>query len=85
MFMDLEKIVPGGVRVVSVEPKQEKGAVEVKFVVGATNDDAELKFIKALEESGSFKNVQLVAVRRPTGGTNSDPIVCELTAEYART
>jgi type IV pilus assembly protein PilN len=60
MFMDLEKVLPGGVRVISIEPKQEKGRIEVKLLVGAVSDEAKLKLIKALEESGSFKHVQLI-------------------------
>src|ERR1700693_5307895 len=43
MFMDLEKVLPAGVRVISIEPKQEKGRIEVKFMIGATSDDAKLK------------------------------------------
>lgn len=85
MFMDLEKLLPAGVRVISIEPKQEKGRVEVKFTVGATSDDAELKFLKALEDSKSFTHVTLVAVHSPTPGTSGDQIVAELTAEYERT
>ncbi len=49
MFMDLEKILPAGVRVVSIEPKHEKGRVEVKLTVGAMSDEAKLKFLHALE------------------------------------
>jgi type IV pilus assembly protein PilN len=86
MFMDLERIVPAGVRVVSVEPKQEKGIIEVKFTIGAVNDEAKLKFLKALEESKSFSDIKLVAERKPAQqGGNTDQIVVELTAEYART
>lgn len=84
MFMDLERLVPGGVRVVSVEPKQEKGTIEVRFTIGAVNDEAKLKFLKALEESKSFSGVKLVAERKPAPGSNADQIVVELTAEYAR-
>src|ERR1700722_14868696 len=43
MFMDLEKILPPGVRVVSIQPKVEKGRVQVKLVIGAISDDAKLK------------------------------------------
>jgi type IV pilus assembly protein PilN len=84
MFMDLEKILPPGVRIVSIEPKQDQGHIEVKFTVGATSDDANLKFIKALEDSKSFSHVELVAVHTPTSGTGGDPVVAELTAEYSR-
>src|ERR1700687_1532708 len=36
MFMDLEKILPIGVRLVSIEPAHEKGRVQVKLQVGAS-------------------------------------------------
>src|SRR6266852_5477886 len=61
MFMDLEKILPAGVRVISIQPKHEKGRVEVKFIVGAVSDDAKLKFLNALEKSSSFTHVVLVS------------------------
>jgi type IV pilus assembly protein PilN len=85
MFMDLEKILPAGVRVVSIEPKQEKGRVEVKFVVGATSDESKLKFLKALEDSKTFTHIELIATTHPTSGTSGDQIVMELKAEYLRT
>ncbi len=82
MFMDLEKILPAGVRVVSIEPKQEKGRVEVKFTVGATSDETKLKFLKALEDSKTFSHVQLINQHAAT--TGGDQIVVELNAEYSR-
>jgi type IV pilus assembly protein PilN len=85
MFMDLEKVLPSGVRVISIEPKQEKGRIEVKFIIGATSDDAKLKFIKALEDSKTFRHIELTASQHPTSGTSGDAIVVELTAEYLRT
>jgi type IV pilus assembly protein PilN len=71
MFMDLEKILPPGVRVVSIEPSHEKGPVQVKLIVGATNDEAGLKFVHALEQSAAFTHVALVSMRSPnnTQGT----------------
>src|SRR5580704_2888324 len=85
MFMDLEKVLPAGVRVISIEPKQEKGRIEVKLVVGATSDEAKLKLIKALEDSKTFTHIELVASQHPTTGTSADQIVVELKAEYSRT
>src|SRR5579884_3919155 len=38
IFTDLEKVLPAGVRVVSIEPRMEHGVVEVKLVVGAGSD-----------------------------------------------
>ena len=84
MFMDLEKVLPAGVRVISIEPKQEKGRIEVKLIVGATSDDAKQRLIKALEDSGTFTHIELVAAQHPTLGTSTDQIVVELKAEYLR-
>jgi type IV pilus assembly protein PilN len=86
MFMDLEKILPAGVRVVSIQPKHEKGLVEVKLVLGATNDEAKLKFMNALEKSSSFTHVVLVneKISTPSAG-NADHVDFELTVVYSRT
>ena len=84
MFMDLERVLPPGVRVISIEPKQEKGRIEVKFVIGATSDDAKLRFLKALEDSKTFTHIELTNSTRPTAGPSGDQIVVELTAEYLR-
>lgn len=81
MFMDLERILPGGVRVVSIEPKQSKGHVEVKLTVGASSDDAKLKFLRALEESHQFSDIQLDTDMPAKNGTQR---VVALTAIYSR-
>jgi type IV pilus assembly protein PilN len=86
MFMDLEKILPAGVRVVSIQPKHEKGIVEIKLIVGAANDEAKLKFLHALEQSSSFSRVQMVSEKSvsPAPGV-TDKIDVELTAIYTKT
>jgi type IV pilus assembly protein PilN len=87
MFMDLEHILPGGVRVISIEPKQVGGHVEVKLTVGASSDETELKFLKALEDSKEFSEVQVLNVHSPnsTGNTSGDQKVVQLTTVYSRT
>jgi type IV pilus assembly protein PilN len=87
MFMDLERILPGGVRVISIEPKQVGGHVEVKLTVGAISDEAELKFEHALEDSKEFTEVQIKDVHTPnsTGNTSGDQKVVQLTTVYSRT
>jgi hypothetical protein len=73
------------VRVISIEPKQEKGHIEVKFIIGATSDDAKLRFLRALEDSKTFTHIELTTTTHPTSGPSGDQIVIELTAEYLRT
>jgi len=88
MFMDLERVLPGGVRVQSIEPKQEKGRVLVKLTVDTSNEEAKLKFLKALEESKVFTHVEEVKEQLPSGGgpgaVVGDQKTVELNAVYAR-
>jgi type IV pilus assembly protein PilN len=87
MFMDLEKILPTGVRLVSIEPAHEKGKVQVRLHVGAISDEAKLKFLRALESSPAFKEVREVDERvsdPQQGGGDLDRLQIQLTAVYAR-
>src|SRR5438552_17984918 len=86
MFMDLERTLPGGVRVISIAPTQAGGHVELKLTVGAANDDAELKFERALEQSKEFTEVQIQSVRSadPTASKSGDQKVVQLTTVYSR-
>jgi len=87
MFMDLERVLPGGVHVVSVEPKQSEGHVELKLTVGATSEEAKLKFIHALEESREFSEVRVENDHKPAASSNptGDVRVVQLTTWYSRT
>jgi type IV pilus assembly protein PilN len=87
MFMDLEKVLPNGVRLVSIEPAHEKGRVLVKLQVGAISDEAKLKFMRALESSPAFKDLREVNERTsdPQQGTGDvDRLQIQLTVVYAR-
>jgi len=87
MFMDLEKILPTGVRLVSIEPAHDKGQVLVKLQVGAINEEAKLKFLRALESSPAFKEVSverdLYAEPQESSG-DIDRVHIQLTAVYVR-
>lgn len=84
MFMDLEKILPIGVHVISIEPKQVNNQASVKLVLGAASDEAKIKFLQALEQSSAFSHLQLVGVHTPTGEAAGDTVVIELTVIYSR-
>jgi type IV pilus assembly protein PilN len=86
MFMDLEKILPAGVRVLSIEPAHEKGRVTVKLSIAASSDEAKLKFLHALESSPAFAHVQLTDDKTNTSGTaGTDRVEMQLTVVYLRT
>lgn len=82
VFMDLERQLPTGVRVVSIAPRMDNGRVEVKLVVGAADDAGKLKFLKALEASPEFTRVQVTGESRPRT-EEGDNVVLELVVWYA--
>jgi Tfp pilus assembly protein PilN len=84
MFMDLERTLPPGVRIVHIEPKLDKGVVTVHFVVGATNEDAKLKLLKSFENSSSFSHVELLS-EKVGNHPGDDSLTIEFVAEYPNT
>jgi type IV pilus assembly protein PilN len=87
MFMDLEKILPTGVRLLSIEPAHDKGRVLVTLHVGAISDDAKLKFLRALESSPAFKDVREkseILADPKAGSGDLDRVQVQLTVQYVR-
>lgn len=82
IFMDLERLLPEGVRVVSISPHMREGRVEVRLMVGATSDELKNKFIRTLEESKEFREVQLLGESRPERG-DTDRLLLNLVAWYS--
>jgi type IV pilus assembly protein PilN len=83
IFMDLERILPEGVRVVSIEPKLAGDMVQLKFIVGAATDEGKLKFLKTLEASPEFSRIQLLNESHPNRPDQTDRVLLELQAEYS--
>lgn len=85
MFMDLERVLPAGVHILSIEPKQAKGRVVVKLRVGAASEEAKLKFLRSFESSKEFTRVEVVKDAAPSSSQGGDVSVLELSALYSRT
>jgi len=81
--MDLERILPEGVRVVSIEPKLSGDSLQLTFLVGAMSDDSKLKFLKALEKSPEFSHIELLSESRPLKPEQSDRVMLSLQAQYS--
>lgn len=81
MFIDLERMLPPGVRIVHIQPKLDKGVVSVHFVVGAANQEAKLKLLKSFENSSSFANVKWLSEKAATQ-PGADPVTIEFEAEF---
>lgn len=84
MFMDLERVLPGGVHVVSIVPKLAGDHVEVRLAVATTSDEAKLKFLRAIETSKELTHVELLSEHTPTGNESGDQSILELNVWYSR-
>jgi Tfp pilus assembly protein PilN len=82
IFMDFESLLPEGARVTSISPHLVQGHVELTLKVGATSDEAGLKFLGALENSKSFSHVALKSETRPDRPADVDRVNYEMTAWY---
>ena len=86
MFADLERILPPGVRVVSISPQMDKqGRVRVMLVMSAVNDEQKMKFLRSIVASPVFSNVQVTQETRPqrisTGPAGA--VLLSLETQYA--
>jgi Tfp pilus assembly protein PilN len=85
MFTDLERMIPLGVRVVSISPRMTGGRVEVRLNIGAQTDEGKLQLIEALEKSTEFERIQVLSETRPTRPEENDRVLLELVAFYTAT
>jgi hypothetical protein len=87
IFMDLEKTIPPGARVISLTPRLVNGRAEVAMTVGVTSPESEIQFLQAMEKSPAFTGIAVNQVRPITvlqPGT-IDRIVLNLTVRYTNT
>jgi Tfp pilus assembly protein PilN len=85
IFMDLERSLPDGVRIVSIEPKLAEDHLELRLTIGARNDDSKLKFLRALEDSKEFSDIQVLGESRAARAGDADIVVMGLIARYSST
>lgn len=85
IFAALEETLPPGVRVVSISPQLVNGRAQLKLTVGAANDEQKIRFLKAMEKSPSFSNVQINSERDSTEPAALDRVVLELNVVYETT
>jgi Tfp pilus assembly protein PilN len=85
IFMDLERNLPDGVRVVSIEPRLADDHLELKLTIGAKTDEGKLRFLRALEDSRSFSDVEVLGETRAGGRSGDDQVLMALNARYSVT
>ena len=86
MFADLEKILPPGVRVVSISPQMDKeGRVKITLAVSAENDDQKMKFLRSIVSSPVFSDVRPTQESRSQQAStgSAGAVLLSLEAHYA--
>ena len=83
IFMDLERNLPEGVRVVSIEPRLAADHLELRLTIGALDDAGKLRFLKALEESHQFSEIEVLGEARNSRAGDTDQVVLSLVAHYS--
>jgi Tfp pilus assembly protein PilN len=83
IFTDLEKVLPAGVRVVSIAPQMRKGEVDVKLAVGAMSTASANAFLKALQSSPAFSQLRVRDETRTQGNDQQDQLLIQLEAVYS--
>jgi hypothetical protein len=83
IFMDFERSLPPGVRVISIEPRLVDDYVQLRLTVGAASDDGKLQFLRTLETSKAFSRIEVQGERRADRPGESGEIVLVLQARYS--
>lgn len=84
VFMDLERLMPLGLHVVSVKPELDKeNQLQVMMVVGGSSRDRAIELVRRMEQSPTFRQarVRTETVQSSDTGTG-DPIQFEITSTY---
>ena len=86
IFMDLERSLPPGVRVVSISPRLINGRAEVSLKVGAETDESKIQFLEVMEKSKVFSGMVVKQEQRADQpGALAIRIVLDLTVWYTST
>lgn len=80
LFMDLEKIMPPRVRVVSLQPEAADNQMAVRLLVEGDSRERALDLLRRMEESERFR---LARVKSERGKEDSGIIQLEIVAYYA--
>jgi type IV pilus assembly protein PilN len=81
IFMDLERMMPTGLHVVSITPEMNKdNQLGIRLLVGGSSHDKAVELVHRMEESSTFKKAQLHS-EMMTSGT-ADAVQFEITSIY---
>jgi type IV pilus assembly protein PilN len=81
IFMDLERIMPVGLHVVSITPELNKdNQLGIRLLVGGSSHEKAVELVHRMEESSTFKRAQLHSEMMAQG--TGDAVQFEITSTY---
>jgi type IV pilus assembly protein PilN len=84
IFMDLERMMPQGLHVVSIKPEFAKdNRLGIHLSVGGNSHEKAIELVRRMEESSTFKEATLVSESMTNSGP--DPVMFEITSTYTPT
>ena len=82
-FVDLERRLPAGVRVIALNPEISGDRVRIRMRIGALSDKSKLEFLRGLETAPDFSDIQVVSESRPAKSSEEHDVAqVDLTADY---
>lgn len=85
IFTDLGRVLPPGVRVVSISPHLENGRAKLSLRVGAATNSSKLQFLDAIQKSKDFSGLVVQDERNMASPKAGDKIVLDLIVWYSTT
>jgi len=83
IFMDLERMMPNGLHVVSIKPEFARdNRLGLRLQVGGTSHEKAIELVRRMEDSPTFKQATLVSEQMQMPGQSGDPVLFEITSNY---
>jgi type IV pilus assembly protein PilN len=83
VFMDLERIMPPGLHVVSIKPElSADNQLRLKMIVGGTSRDRAIELVRRMEQSPTFRQAVVNSEAARERASEGDTIRFEISAIY---
>ncbi len=81
IFMDLERMMPNGLHVVSIKPEFTKdNRLGLTLQIGGTSHEKAIELVRRMEESSTFKQATLVSEQ--LASQSGDPVLFQIKSIY---
>ncbi len=83
IFMDLEKIMPSQLHVISITPELGRGnQILIRLSVAGQSREKAIELVRKMEDSATFKNAELHSESMITSSNSGDRVQFDITTNY---